>query len=97
MITLPIDQIRKYCQSQPIQRLSLFGSTLHDRQNETSDVDLLVEFMPEARITYFDMFDMQQAFAQIIGQEVDLRTPLELSRYFRESVVAEAMPIYERS
>ncbi len=95
-IPLPVRAIRSYCQTAPIQRLSLFGSVLRSDFNNTSDVDLLIEFTPEARITYFDMHEMQEAFSGMIGRTVDLRTPKELSDYFIDDVLAYAEVIYER-
>jgi len=93
---LPLATIRSYCAEQPIKRLSLFGSYLHGDFTEDSDVDLLVEFIADAKITYFDLFDLQEALQGFIGQRVDLLTPAALSPYFRDDVLAEAEVIYER-
>jgi len=68
-ISLPVDAIRTYCRTQPIQRLAVFGSVLRDDFTPTSDVDLLVEFKPQAKITYFDLFDIQQALTALIGRK----------------------------
>lgn len=79
--TLPLDDIRAYCKSQPIRKLSLFGSVLRDGFDTESDVDILVEFKPEAEITYYDLFDIQTALADIVGRKVDLATPAALSPF----------------
>ncbi len=94
-ISLPVDAIRTYCRTQPIQRLAVFGSVLRDDFTPTSDVDLLVEFKPQAKITYFDLFDIQQALTALIGRKVDLLTPAALSPYFRDDVLTQALVIYE--
>ena len=91
---LPLDEIRAYCKTQPIRRLSLFGSALHGRLRPDSDIDLLVEYSPEARIG-MEFFRHMVDLSEIIGREVDLRTPLDLSRYFRDAVCEEARLIYE--
>jgi uncharacterized protein len=95
-IPLPVAAIREYCRTQPIDRLSVFGSVLRDDFTPESDVDLLVVFTPGARVTYFDMHYMQEALTEMIGRRVDLRTPKELSRYFVDDVLARAQVIYER-
>ena len=95
-ITLPLDEIRHFCEEQTIRKLSLFGSVLRDDFNAASDVDVLVEFEPGAIITYFDLFDMQERLTAIIGHQVDLLTPAALSPYFRDDVLNQAVAVYER-
>ncbi|MCC6580179.1 MAG: nucleotidyltransferase family protein [Phycisphaeraceae bacterium] len=87
-----IDQeaIARFCRRYPIARLSLFGSILHGDFGSDSDVDMLVEFQPDAEIGYFTLAIMEQELTAIVGRQVDLRTPAELSRYFRDQVLAEA-------
>jgi predicted nucleotidyltransferase len=94
---LPEEQIREFCDRAPIRRLSVFGSVLTDRFNEESDIDLLVELLPGARVGYLAMAGMELQLCEIVGRKVDLRTPEELSRYFRQEVLELAEPIYVRS
>ena len=93
-IELPLEAIRAYCETQPIRRLSLFGSALHGRLRPDSDIDLLVEYDPDARVG-MEFLQNIVDLSDIIGREVDLRTPQDLSRYFRDAVCREAKPIYE--
>lgn len=93
---LPLREIDDFCKQYPIRKLSLFGSILHEEFNEASDIDVLVEFVPNAGVTYFDLFDMQEALTTILGRQVDLLTPSALSPYFRDDVCNEALTIYER-
>ena len=93
-LDLPLDKIRAYCATQPIQRLSLFGSALRGELRPDSDVDLLVEYLPEARIGYFELAQQEIDLSDLIGNKVDLRTPSELSRLFRQEVVASARLLY---
>lgn len=92
---LPVETIRAFCREHPVRRLALFGSVLRDDFTEHSDVDVLVEFSPDAQITYFDLFDMQETLTGLIGRRVDLLTPGALSPYFRDRVLSEAVTIYE--
>jgi predicted nucleotidyltransferase len=96
-IDLPIDEIVAYCEKHlSIRKLSLFGSVLRDDFGPDSDIDILVEFYPEANISLFDMGAMQQDFEELLGREVDFLTKGFLSEYFRDKVVANALTIYER-
>jgi predicted nucleotidyltransferase len=52
---LPEDRIREYCTGQPIRRLSVFGSAVRNELTPESDIDLLVEYLPDARVGYFSM------------------------------------------
>jgi uncharacterized protein len=85
-IALPIDQIKEFCQRHPIQKLSLFGSVLRADFHADSAVDMLVEFTSGARIGYFELIGMEIELTEIVGRKVDLRTPGELSQYFRQKV-----------
>ena len=95
-LTLPMDEIRAFCERNPIRRLALFGSVLRDDFGPDSDVDMLIEFLPGARITLFDMEAMQVELSGELGRRVDLRTPQELHLSFRGSVQQSSVPLYER-
>jgi predicted nucleotidyltransferase len=79
------------CQRHHIRRLSLFGSTLKGTARPDSDIDLLVEFEPGARITLLDMAQIEIELSTLLGgRKVDLRTAGDLSRFFRDEVVRTA-------
>ena len=98
-ITLPInlsqEEIEQFCQDKSIHKFSLFGSVLRDDFTNKSDVDVLVEF-EKGKTPGLAIITMQDELSQMINRQVDLRTPEDLSRYFREQVLAEAMVIYEK-
>jgi uncharacterized protein len=93
-IELPYDEIIEFCRHYPIAKLSLFGSILRDDFKPDSDVDLLVEFTSDNKITYLDLVKMELELTEIVGRKVDLRTPNELSHYFRQVVLESAQPVY---
>ena len=83
------------CRRHRIRKLSLFGSRLKGTARPDSDVDLLVEFLPDARPTYFDLANIEIELSVLLdGRKVDLRTPAELSRYFRDQVQRESEALY---
>jgi hypothetical protein len=92
-IEVPRDRIAEFCRRRHIRRLALFGSVLREDFTPESDVDVLVEFEPGTRLG-FVVVDVEQELAQILGRRVDLRTPQELSQYFRDEVLAEAEEVY---
>ena len=95
-IDLPVDDLRTFCERYPVRRLALFGSALRSDFTVVSDVDLLVEYESGARVTLLDMVQQEIELSVLIGRKVDLRTANELSRYFRQQVLDEAVTLYER-
>lgn len=89
-IEIDQEQLAEFCRRNRIKRLSLFGSVLRDDFGPASDVDVLVEFLPEARVSLLDMAGMEMELEELLGREVDFRTALDLSKYFRDEVVAQA-------
>jgi predicted nucleotidyltransferase len=88
------DQIKDFCKKHGIQKLSFFGSVLRDDFGPDSDVDILVEFVPGTRVGFIRLAGMEQELSVLIGRKVDLRTPAELSRYFRDDVLRTAKVEY---
>ena len=87
--------IARTCRYWHIRRLALFGSVLRDDYGPDSDIDVLVEFEEGHVPGYFGLAAMQLELKEIIrDRPVDLRTPQELSRYFRDQVVASAETLY---
>ena len=92
---LPKDKITLFCKQHHIRKLSLFGSILRDDFGSDSDVDVLVEFEFGHVPSFFHLFDMEDELSAIFGgRKVDIRTPEDLSRYFRQQVMAIAAVQY---
>jgi uncharacterized protein len=88
-------QIADFCRRHYIRKLSLFGSLLRDDFGPKSDVDILVEFEPDARVGFFKLYDLEQELSQLFGgRRIDINTPNSLSKYFRDEVLAEAEVFY---
>jgi predicted nucleotidyltransferase len=89
------DQLAEFCRRNGIRKLAFFGSVLTRRFSEASDIDLLVEFEPGQRVGYLRMAAMERELSVLFGgRKVDLRTPSELSRHFRDEVVRTAAVQY---
>lgn len=78
-----------------ITKLAFFGSVLREDFGPTSDVDILVEFEPDHVPGLLRLAAMQREMSELLGgRHVDMRTPRDLSRYFRDDVVAHAVVQY---
>jgi uncharacterized protein len=94
-LSIPADKIAEFCKRNGIRKLSLFGSALRDDFRPDSDVDLLVEFREGATPSLLDLSRMERELSAVLGgRKVDLRTPQELSRYFRDEVLSTASVQY---
>ena len=90
-INIPSDKVAEFCKGNRIRKLSLFGSALRDDFRPDSDIDLLVEFQTGAAPSLIDLARMERELSAMLGgRKVDLRTPNELSRYFRDQVISTA-------
>ncbi len=90
-IKIPGEEIEKFCKRNHIRKLSLFGSVLRDDFNSDSDIDFLVEFAKGKVPGLIGLSRMERELSELLGgQKVDLRTPQDLSKYFRQEVVETA-------
>jgi hypothetical protein len=100
MALIPIDRpgLTAFCGKHGIRRLALFGSAARGEDQPDSDVDILVEFMPGQVPGLLGIARLEiELSAFFSGRKIDLRTPEDLSRYFRDEVVREADVIYAQT
>ena len=96
-IVIAKKKIADFCERNYIQRLAIYGSALREDFGPESDVDVLVEFLPGHTPGFFKLFEMEEELSALLrGRKVDMRTPEDLSRYFRDEVVASAQVQYVR-
>lgn len=96
-IAIDKEEIANFCRRYHIVRLLIFGSALRDDFGPDSDIDVLADFEPGHVPGFFRLSDMQEELSGAFsGRQVDLRTPQDLSRYFRDKVVAQAEVQYAR-
>jgi predicted nucleotidyltransferase len=95
-LTLEPRWVEDFCKRNGIRRLALYGSVLREDFRSSSDVDVLIDLEPDARVGFIGLASMEQELSDMIGRKIDLRTPAELSRYFRQRVLDSAEVLYER-
>lgn len=92
-------KIREAVENDPrkkdILKVSIFGSFVHGNAREDSDVDVLIELDPSAKIGFFEFFDIQENMEKYSGRKVDLLTPESISHFFRDKVVKSSEIVYE--
>jgi predicted nucleotidyltransferase len=97
-IQIPRSQIDSFCRSWQVSELALFGSVLREDFGPDSDVDVLIQFQPQARHTLLDMARMEEELRQIFGRDVDLveRSAVEQSRNHirREAILQSAESVH---
>jgi predicted nucleotidyltransferase len=89
-IELPGKKIGEFCKRNHIRKLSVFGSVLRDDFRPDSDIDIIVEFDPPYTPGLIRLAGMEIELTELLGRKVDLRTPQDLSRYFRQEVLNSA-------
>lgn len=95
-VPLDLEAIARACESFGVQRLRIFGSAITDRFDpNTSDVDFLVDFLPERGDYFHDYFDLKTELEQIVGRDVDLVDAGAVKNpYFAKSAFGTAEDLY---
>lgn len=97
-VPFPQHELAQFCKNNKIYRLALFGSALRGELKPNSDIDLLVEFKKGHVPGYFELYMMETEFAEMFdGRKVNLRTPADLSKYFREEVISGSEVLYSET
>jgi predicted nucleotidyltransferase len=91
-VSIPRKQIADFCQRWKVVEFSLFGSALREDFHPNSDIDVLVTFAPNARVSLFDLVDMEDELKNVFGREVDLvekESILQSENYIRRKNILE--------
>lgn len=92
--------VREVCEPRGVARVELFGSMAKGQAHAGSDVDLLVEFLPDTNAGLLEMGEIKELLEEKLGCEVDLvsRRAVECSQnpYRRRIILANPVPIYAR-
>ncbi|MEI6309338.1 MAG: nucleotidyltransferase family protein [bacterium] len=82
-IEIPQQEIRAFCRRWKVQEFSFFGSVLREDFAPTSDIDILISFLPEAPWSLFEWVEMRDELAKLFGRRVDLVEKEALRNPFR--------------
>ena len=93
-LELPEVKIAEICQRHQVKELSLFGSAARGELRPDSDIDFLVDFLRDARPGLLGVSAMMRELTVLLGRRVDLAIKPSLKPLIRDTVLAEARPIY---
>lgn len=89
-INIQKEKLSEICKRYKIIELALFGSALREDFTNKSDIDILVEFMPDSGITLFNIVDLKDEFEKLFGRDVDIvpKNAVKKSRnYLRKNAI----------
>jgi len=93
-VELPIEAIKALCEQYGVRELAIFGSAVRDDFSSDSDVDLLVEFAPDAEIGFLAFARLQRELSALLGLQVDLVPKNGLKPTIRDAILASAEVVY---
>ena len=93
---IPVEEIRAYCKTQPIERLYLLPASYDSFLRPDMDIGMMVEYEPDASIGYFDLGRHELDLGARISCRVDLHTESEILPEMRQRVTSAARLLYER-
>ena len=93
-ITVPVERIAEICRRYQVRELSLFGSSIRGDMGPESDIDILVEFDPNATVGILKFAALSEDLEAIFGRKIDLVTKLGLKPWVRPHVLREAKLVY---
>ncbi|HYI16722.1 MAG TPA: nucleotidyltransferase domain-containing protein [Thermomicrobiales bacterium] len=93
-IDIPIEALEELCRRYHVRELALFGSVLRDDFRDDSDIDILVEYEPDAGVGLYEHFDLGRALEDLLGRSVDLVPKNGLRPLLRDSVLTTSAVIY---
>jgi len=91
------NKLAEFCRRHHIRKLALFGSVIRDDFTPESDVDVLVEFEPGARVGLITLAGMEIELGRLIGHRVEVHTVKGLNPQFRDEVLKTAEVQYEHA
>ncbi|MEI7475785.1 MAG: nucleotidyltransferase domain-containing protein [bacterium] len=96
MNSVIVNKLSEYFSNQPIEKAWVFGSYARAEENKKSDIDILVYFTPDAKITLFKYIHIVNDLQQLTGKKIDLVEEGQLKHFAEKNAENEKILIYER-
>lgn len=93
-VQVDVAKLAELCRRYEVRELSVFGSAVRGEMRPDSDIDLLVEFMPDAHVDLVDHAGLMLDLSHLLGRRVDLVSKRGLKPLIRDSILEEARPVY---
>jgi uncharacterized protein len=91
-----VNRLSKYFASQPIEKAWIFGSYARSEETKKSDIDILVNFSPESKVTLFKYIHIINDLQALTGKKIDLVEDGQLKQFAKSSAENDKILIYER-
>jgi len=92
-IEIPSQVIAELCRRFKVREMAIFGSAARGEMHSHSDIDIMVEFHPDANVGW-EFFELEEELTRIFGRKVDLGTKRSLKPWVRPSALRDALVIY---
>lgn len=93
-IDIPMETLAELCRRYHVRELAVFGSVLRDDFRDGSDIDILVEYEPDARVGLYEHFDLQLELERLLRRKVDLVSKRGLNVVIRDDVLLSSQVLY---
>lgn len=91
---LPAVPLAEICRRYRVKELSVFGSAARGELRPESDIDLLVDLLPDARVGLFELWDLGEELERLVGRRVDLVPKGGLKKLIRPHILKESRLVY---
>ena len=92
------NEIAAFCKRRQITELALFGSVLRDEFGPDSDIDVLVKFDPDTKLSFLALVQMEEELSEMLSRPVDLVEKIAVEKspnwIRREDILGSAKTIY---
>ena len=92
-VFLDYSDVSRLCKKYHVVELSIFGSSIRDDFTQNSDVDILVSFEHDAKITLFDIMELEKEFSQLLNKKVDVVEKESLKNPIRKNKILSTREI----
>jgi len=93
-VDLPMAEIERICRRYGVKELAVFGSAAREELRADSDIDLLVEFLPDAEVSLLQHLAAERELSELLGRRVDLVSKRALRDALKEDALSQARLIY---
>ena len=92
-----VNKLQTFFPAYPIEKAWVFGSYARGEESRKSDVDIMMRFDKDARISLFDFIRIMNSLEDLLHKKVDLVTEGGIKKFARELIEHDKVLVYERA
>ncbi len=93
-LSIPQADLQAFCRAHAVRELSIFGSAVRGDFGPDSDIDVLIDIAPEARVGLVALQRMRDELTRIFGRPVDLLTKNGINHHIRDAILRDSRVIH---